>query len=47
MTGVTGTTGHTWSRGRLADFTQSYTRRFGSAEGVTLTYHPVYVIAET
>lgn len=46
MTGVTGTTGHTWSRGRLADFSHDYMHLFGSAQGVTLTYHPLYVIAE-
>ena len=45
MTGVTGTTGHTWSRGRLANFAHDYTHLFGSAQSVTLTYHPVYVIA--
>ena len=45
MTGVTGTSGHAWSRGRLADFAQGYARHFGSPRGVTLTYHPVYVIA--
>lgn len=46
MTGVTGTSGHAWSRGRLADFAQGYARHFGSPRGVTLTYHPVYVIAK-
>ena len=45
MTGVTGTSGHAWSRGRLADFAQGYACHFGSPRGVTLTYHPVYVIA--
>ena len=30
---------------RLADFAQGYARHFGSPRGVTLTYHPVYVIA--
>ena len=46
MTGVTGTSGHTWSRGRLAAFTESYFERFRTDGGVTLTYHPVYVIAK-
>lgn len=44
MTGVTGTEKQTWSRGRLQNFCDEYIRRFGSAEGVSLTYQPIYVI---
>lgn len=44
MTGVTGTEKHTWSRGRLQTFCDEYRNRFGSAEGVSLTYQPIYVI---
>lgn len=44
MTGVTGTEKHTWSRGRLQTFCAEYIRRFGSPEGVSLTYQPIYVI---
>lgn len=47
MTGVTGTTTHVWSRGRLTNFITQYTKYFCLPQGgVTLTYHPVYVIAE-
>ena len=44
MTGVTGTEKHTWSRGRLQTFCDEYRNRFSSAEGVSLTYQPIYVI---
>lgn len=46
MTGVTGTSGHTWSRGRLTTFTESYFERFRTDGGVSLTYHPVYVVTQ-
>ena len=45
MTGVTGTEKHTWSRGRLQAFCDEYVRRFGQAEGVSLTYQPIYIIS--
>ena len=45
MTGVTGTEKQTWSRGRLQAFCDEYIRRFGSPEGVSLTYQPIYVIS--
>ena len=44
MTGVTGTEKHTWSRGRLQAFCDEYVHRFGQAEGVSLTYQPIYLI---
>lgn len=45
-TGVTGTEKRMWTRGRLQAFCEKYIRRFGEADGsVTLTYHPVYIIA--
>lgn len=44
-TGVTGTEKQMWSRQRLARFTDSYQRQFGTATGqVPLTYHPIYLI---
>lgn len=44
MTGVTGTEKQVWSRGRMQSFCSEYIRQFGSGEGVSLTYHPIYVI---
>ena len=45
-TGVTGITRTAWTPGRLARFSDEYLHRFGTPEGnVTLTYHPVYLIA--
>lgn len=52
QTGVTGTEKKIWTRGRLQTFSEAYVRQFGNAghnstEGsVTLTYHPIYVIAK-
>ncbi len=44
MTGVTGIGKHTWSREHLQAFCNEYIRRFGSTEGVSLTYQPIHVI---
>ena len=45
-TGVTGITRTAWTPGRLARFSDEYLHRFGTPEGnVTLTYHPIYLIA--
>ena len=44
LTGITGTEKQTWSRGRLQCFCDEYIRRFGSVEGVILTYQPIYAI---
>ena len=47
LTGVTGTEKRTWTRRRLQAFSEDYTRRFAQADGnVTLTYHPIYIIAQ-
>ena len=47
LTGVTGTEKRMWTRGRLQAFSEDYTRRFAQADGnVTLTYHPIYIIAQ-
>lgn len=46
QTGVTVSTGRIWTRSNLLAFTQDYQTRYADADGrVTLTYHPVYVIA--
>ena len=34
------------SRGKLARFCEQYTRQFGSAQGVSLTYRPIYIILQ-
>lgn len=48
LTGVTGTEKRIWTRQRLHDFSEAYIRQFGHADtgGVTLTYHPIYIIAK-
>lgn len=46
QTGVTGTEKRMWTRGRLQSFCEEYTTRFSDAAGnVSLTYHPIYIIA--
>lgn len=46
-TGVTGNASVVWTRGEQARFCEAYRERFRTADGqVTLTYHPVYVLAE-
>lgn len=45
-TGVTGTEKRIWTRGRLQAFCDGYSGQFGREDGkVTLTYHPIYIIA--
>ena len=45
-TGVNGITRTSWTPARLARFSDEYLLRFGTPDGnVTLTYHPVYLIA--
>ena len=45
-TGVNGITRTSWTPARLARFSDEYLLRFGTSDGnVTLTYHPVYLIA--
>lgn len=43
-TGVTATAQHRWTKQTLQQFYQDYDR-FKSAEGYSLTYHPIYCIA--
>ena len=45
-TGVTGNASVAWTRGEQARFCEAYRERFLTVDGqVTLTYHPVYVLA--
>lgn len=45
QTGVTGTEKRIWTRGRLQTFCNGYAEQFhGKDGGVTLTYHPIYLI---
>ena len=45
-TGVNGISRTFWTPGRLTRFSDEYRLRFGTPDGnVTLTYHPVYLIA--
>lgn len=47
QTGVTGTEKKVWTRGRLHSFYEEYIRLFSDKEGhVSLTYHPIYIIAK-
>lgn len=47
QTGVTGTEKKMWTRGRLQSFCEEYIRLFTDSTGnVTLTYHPIYIIAK-
>ena len=46
QTGVTGTEKKVWTRGRLQAFCNGYTEEFSREDGnVSLTYHPIYMIA--
>ena len=46
QTGVTGTEKKVWTRGKLQTFCDEYVRQFGNeAQRVSLTYHPIYIIA--
>lgn len=46
LTGVTGTERGMWTPRKLASFCQAYTERFATEQdGVTLTYHPIYILA--
>lgn len=44
-TGVTGVRSEFWTRGRLAGFERRYRERFSTEDGLTLTYHPIWIIA--
>ena len=44
-TGVTGIRPCHWTRKKLADFSMRYAGRYAAPDGgVTLTYHPIYII---
>lgn len=46
-TGVTGVRYFQWNRKTIKDFTLSYKELYSTLEGqVTLTYHPIYLIAQ-
>ena len=45
-TGATGTGTHIWTRGKLQRFENDYRQSFALPEGVSLTYHPIYLIAQ-
>lgn len=44
-TGVNAAAAAPWSKSRLAAFSEAYRTRFGTEEGVPLTYHPTWLIA--
>lgn len=44
-TGVNALHSGGWTRGRLTAFAAAYRQRFGTARGVPLTYHPLYLVA--
>lgn len=45
-TGVTGISSFQWTKGKLIDFCEQYSFKYQSANGVSLTYHPIYIIAK-
>ena len=44
-TGVNGRAKKTWTKSTLAQFTKDYIRHFETPDGVSLTYHPVWIVA--
>ncbi len=44
-TGVTAVHRQAWTKGDLQAFCDAYTRLSGNEEAVTLTYHPIYILA--
>lgn len=46
QTGVTATSSDSWTRGRLQQFSREYVARYGNGNGVTITYQPIYVLAQ-
>ncbi len=44
-TGVTGIKKDVWTKSTMQKFMDDYTERFGDEDGVSLTYHPILVIA--
>ncbi len=45
-TGVNGRAQRAWTKSTLAWFEQDYWTEFGDGQGVPLTYHPVWIIAQ-
>ena len=45
-TGVTGISKEVWTKGRLTEFSDGYHEKFSTGGGVSLTYHPVWLVAE-
>lgn len=45
-TGVTAVRQQAWTKGNLQDFCGEYARLFSNGNSVTLTYHPIYIIAK-
>lgn len=46
QTGVTGIQSSPWTRRDLHHFCERYTRQFSQGTTVSLTYHPIYIIAK-
>ena len=46
-TGVTGIRSVVWGKNSYKEFVARYTARYGNAQGVRLTYRPVYVLAKS
>ena len=46
-TGVTGIRSVVWGKNSYKDLVARYTARYGNAQGVRLTYRPVYVLAKS
>lgn len=45
-TGVTAVQQQAWTKGDLQSFCDKYARLFSDGDSVTLTYHPIYIIAQ-
>lgn len=45
-TGVTAIRQQAWTKGDLQEFCDKYVSLFGNGSSVTLTYHPIYIIAK-
>lgn len=46
QTGVTAAAQHHWTRSTLQHFCEQYARQFSCGTTVSLTYHPIYIIAK-
>lgn len=45
-TGVTGIRKQYWTKGALKEFCREYEQRYNNGNTISLTYHPVYIIAK-